>query len=176
MIPVPVDEESFRELFRSLPSVVAVVSTTGHQGKQLGLTCNAVTAVSLLPPLLSVCIDRRSDTLSGITVSGGFAVNFLAAGRAEISQRFASDREDKFAGLPHFLSPFARHAPVLTEGVSAVVECRVHDTVEAGDHRLVLGHVERCTIHAHRPLTYFNRQYDTWPGPQRQAPDRVGHP
>lgn len=159
-----VDGEQLRRLFGSLPSVVCVVSATGTDARAYGMTCNAVSAVSLTPPLLLVCMGRRSRTLTAVRDSGGFVVNFLAAGRGAVSSLFATDGEDKFAGLAALPSAYAFGAPVLVDDAAASAECLVHQIVDAGDHRIVLGRVARCEVYDRPPLTYFDRRYDAWPG------------
>jgi flavin reductase (DIM6/NTAB) family NADH-FMN oxidoreductase RutF len=135
----------------------------GSDGVARGMTCNAVSSVSLTPPLLLVCMDRRSRTLAAVHDRGGFAVNFLAAGRGDVSQLFATDRDDKFVDLAVRPSQYARQAPLLVDDAAASAECLVHDVINAGDHHIVLGRVIRCTVYGRPPLTYFNRSYDCWP-------------
>ncbi|GAB3795679.1 flavin reductase family protein [Micromonospora zhanjiangensis] len=154
-----------RRLFGSLPSVVSVVSAVGSDGVARGMTCNAVSAVSLSPPLLLVCLDHRSRTLTAVRERGAFVVNFLAAGRGEISRRFATGGDDKFAGLTVHASGPTGDAPVLVEDSAASAECRVHDVLDGGDHQIILGRALRCQVYDRPPLTYFGRRYDAWPVP-----------
>jgi flavin reductase (DIM6/NTAB) family NADH-FMN oxidoreductase RutF len=157
-----VDVELFRQIFGSLPATVAVVTAAG-QGAHRGLACTAVSAVSLRPPMLMVCLDRTSDTLEAIRWSGGFVVNFLKAGRGELCERFAGKRPDKISGVPHVVSHSARGAPVLVEDSTASAECVLHQAVEAGDHWILVGLIEQASMYGGTPLTYFRRRYDSWP-------------
>src|SRR4030095_10880730 len=49
---------------------------------------------SLSPPLVLICADKASNTLPLIEESGVFAVNLLARDQEELSNRFASKKEE----------------------------------------------------------------------------------
>src|SRR6201992_3255891 len=57
-------------------------------GEPVGTTANAVTSLSLDPPLILVCFDRRSLTLEAIRSHGAFVVNVLSAPQQELSANF----------------------------------------------------------------------------------------
>lgn len=42
------------------PTGVTVTTVLGRDGKPYGVTVNSFTSVSLTPPLILVCIDRKS--------------------------------------------------------------------------------------------------------------------
>src|ERR1700733_13360652 len=56
---------------------VTVITSVGPGGEPVGTTANAVTSLSLEPPLVLACFDRSSSTLSAIRGHGAFAVNVL---------------------------------------------------------------------------------------------------
>src|SRR5206468_8150657 len=68
----------------SFPTGVTIVTAVAADGSLRGLTSNAMCAVSLEPPLLLFCLDKRSGSLPVILKTKAFIVNFLAAeiGRA----------------------------------------------------------------------------------------------
>jgi flavin reductase (DIM6/NTAB) family NADH-FMN oxidoreductase RutF len=161
---VAVAEDLFLEIMSSFPTGVTVVTTTAANGPK-GLTVSAFCPVSLHPPLVLVCLDNGSSTLAAIRESGGFTVNFLAAGREELARRFAAKMEDKFDGVPSELPP-AGTGPVLTEDSGAYVACRVVQTLEAGDHWILLGEVQDGNLRSdHLPLLYGRRTFSTWASP-----------
>jgi len=162
---VPVDIELFKNVIGSFPAGVTIVTARGADGVPRGLTSNAVCSVSANPPLLLVCVDKRSQTLPSIQTSGAFVVNFLAAGREELSNRFASKDPDKLAGVAWKPSRIADGAPVLADDVVAAAECLVTQAVEAGDHWVFIGCIERGTVREGAPLMYFRRSYAAWPKP-----------
>ena len=48
--------------------------------------------------------------------------------------------------------------PLITDA-SAVCECRMHDTVDGGDHTILIGEVLRARSNDAQPLLHFNRQF-----------------
>jgi len=150
-----IEAETFRQIAASFPTGVVIVTAAGPRG----LTTNAVTAVSLDPPLLLVCIDRTSRTLPAITDARGFVVNYLAAGRAELAQRFATKAEDKFEGVSWKSSRAANGAPILRDDVVAWAECTLESEHGAGDHIIIVGRIEEGGAPGGAALTYFRRAY-----------------
>lgn len=161
-----VDLDLFRAIVGSFPTGVTVVTVMGVDGQPRGLTSNAFSSVSAEPPLLLVCVDKRSQTLASLEAAGAFVVNFLAAGRDEVSNTFASKAPDKFAGLTWTASAIAKGAPILVEDSVAYAECVTEQVVDAGDHFIFLGRVEGGLATGGPPLMYFKRTYATWPDPE----------
>jgi flavin reductase (DIM6/NTAB) family NADH-FMN oxidoreductase RutF len=162
---VPVDLELFKEVAGSFPAGVAVVTARDADGQPRGLTSNAICSVSASPPLLLVCVDKRSQTLPAIRSAGSFVVNFLAAGREELSDRCASKRPDKLAGVAWQPSAIAGGAPILVDDVVAVAECLVVREIDAGDHCIFIGGIEAGAVYERVPLMYYRRAYAPWPKP-----------
>src|SRR5580658_10966973 len=73
---------------------VCIVSTRRGDGNPVGTTVNAVTSVSLEPPLLLVCLAHDSETLAAVQASSRFAVSILAEGQREHSDRFAAKGDE----------------------------------------------------------------------------------
>jgi flavin reductase (DIM6/NTAB) family NADH-FMN oxidoreductase RutF len=122
---------------------VTVITSVGADGAPVGTTANAVTSLSLDPPLLLVCFDRSSQTLTALASHGAFAVNVLAERQADLSSNFArrGDAAD-WDGVPH--RPGLTGSPRL-HGVLATLECTVESRLPGGDHEIVIGRVR----HAH---------------------------
>ena len=68
---------------------VTVITSLDADGQPAGTTANAVSSLSLDPPLLLACLDRSSQTLAAVLAHGAFAVNVLAASQAQVSANFA---------------------------------------------------------------------------------------
>ena len=153
-----VDIQLFRAVMGSFASGVSVVTTLGPDGAPRGLTCSAVCSVSVEPPLLLVSVSNRSGTLEAIRDNGHFAVNLLGSGTEAVSQLFASGSAQKFDRV-RWTPGDTTGSPLLAVNV-AEAECIVHDTVEAGDHTLILGRVVAgSTDPARNPLTYWRGAY-----------------
>lgn len=153
-----------RKILGSRASSVAVITSVDAESQPRGLTCTAFCSVSVDPPMLLVCVDKNSETLAALRHSGAFVVNMLAAGREEVSNRFASKEADKFRDLYWEASTTAKGSPILRADVVAYAECVVVATVEAGDHWIFLGSIGAGSAdESLGPLLYFRRTYGAWP-------------
>ncbi|QIE57355.1 flavin reductase family protein [Pikeienuella piscinae] len=158
-------DRALRDAFGAFMTGVTIVTTIDAAGAPVGLTANAFTSVSLDPPLVLVCISRRSLSLSAFQRSGGFAVNILADDQQSLSDRFARRTEDRFSGVEWRPGPVG--GPVLA-GVCGWFDCRLHDQLAAGDHMILIGRVSGFDHNSQRPLGYSRGDYfslDTDPAP-----------
>jgi len=135
---------------------VAVVTTTTLEGEPTGVTINAVTSLSLDPPLFLICLDHTSNTLGSVLTSRHFALHFLAREQTAVSKIFASKGADKFAQVPH---AFGHSGSPIIRGVLAAAECRVSEVCPGGDHTIIIGEVEKIHIHGGEPLLFHRGAY-----------------
>src|SRR5919204_2057959 len=84
-----VSPDQFRNALSAYATGVTVVTAVGPGGLS-GATANAVTSLSLEPPMMLACLDRGSRTLTSVRAQGRFGVNALAAGQEELAQRFSA--------------------------------------------------------------------------------------
>ena len=135
---------------------VTVITTRDIDGKPYGLTANSLCSVSLDPPLLLVCVDKRAESHPAFGRSGLFAVNILGIGHEDLSRRFAVSGGDKFVDVDHRSG--VSGLPLL-DGALASVECRVVAVHEAGDHTIFIGEVEHLQADNGDPLLFFRGKY-----------------
>ena len=135
---------------------VTVITTRNADGTPFGLTANAVTSVSLTPPILLICVDRKAESFPHFFDSKIFVLNILAEHQEDLSRRFATTGGDKFSGVAYRLGHL--DSPIL-EGTLGHVECRIVETHEAGDHVIHLGEVEDAAWRDGRPLLFFRGKY-----------------
>jgi len=152
----PVESLTLRDFAGRFASGVTVLTTRGTDGKAYGLTMNAVSCVCLEPPLFLACVDKNSATLGPLTESGVFALNILAAGQDAISNNFASKGDDKFANVATEDGELG--VPLIT-GALAAAEFRLHQSVVAGDHVIVIGEALATRGEEVEPLLYFRGKY-----------------
>ena len=150
----------FRRALGAFATGVTVVTSRGG-GHCCGMTANAVTSLSLDPPLVLVCIGRGGEIGQAIAATGAFAINILGADQEALSRRFAApDRprgESAFDGVPW--RPGATGAPVL-DGVAGHLDCDVHSVQPAGDHDIVIGAVRALDVRrGHPPLVFVHGRY-----------------
>ena len=153
---MPIDKTRFRQVLGNFAAGVTVVTTVGPDDRPLGLTATAFTSVSLVPPLVLVCIDQSSETHPHFATAGVFAANFLARDQQGLSDRFATSGGEKFEGLQW--SRGGLGAPILT-GTIGYVECRIVHAYAGGDHTIYVGEVEFAGAANGEPLVYFRGAY-----------------
>lgn len=155
------DTLALRRCFGQFMTGVTIVTTCRDDGAPVGFTANSFASVSLEPPLLLVCIDLRSDNLEQFVSGGGFAINILAADQQALSNRFASQVENRFAGLNWHTGAFGQ--PILGD-VAAWLECHHFAHHHAGDHIILIGEVADFGRSERDGLGYVNGRYFTLPG------------
>ena len=128
---------------------VTVITTRDAAGNLYGLTANAVTPFSLVPPLVVICVDRNAESFVHFYDSKRFVVNILAEQQQEVSARFAKSGGDKFTGVAYRLGP---HGTAVLDGALAHLDCRIVATHEGGDHVLHVGEVEHAEVAGGSPL------------------------
>ncbi len=104
----------------------------------VGLTVNSFSSVSMEPPLILWSLQRSSGALDVFRAASHFAVNVLAADQIELSNRFATTRDDKFDGVS--FERGAGGAPLL-HGCVVCFECRLWNEYDGGDHVIFVGQV-----------------------------------
>ena len=55
------DTRAFRQALGSFPTGVAVITALSPAGTPMGITVNSFTSVSLEPPMVLWCLDKKSD-------------------------------------------------------------------------------------------------------------------
>ena len=153
------DSHELRRAFGTFMTGVTVVTT--HNPQTLlpeGFTANSFTSVSLDPPLVSVCINATVRLHPVFEGAESFAVNILAADQRDISNRFASSVEDRFADISWQRSLLGN--PLL-EGVTAWLDCRIESRVPAGDHLMLVGEVRDFHYTDQPGLGYVRGNYFT---------------
>jgi Conserved protein/domain typically associated with flavoprotein oxygenases, DIM6/NTAB family len=148
----PVDADRFRRTL-AVHAAGVVVITAQCEGVPVGLTATSFSSVSLNPPLVSFYVDRSSTTWPRLRAADHFAVNVLTDDQSELAARFARKGVDRFAP-PTRWRPGPLGAPLLQD-VSAHLVCLPYDTIDVGDHILVVGLVAEAEVHRPgNPLLY----------------------
>jgi flavin reductase (DIM6/NTAB) family NADH-FMN oxidoreductase RutF len=161
IVPAMIVPQQFREVMASFPSGVVVLTAFGDDGLPRGLTVSAFCAVSLQPPLALACIDKTSNTLPAVQHTGGFTANILAAGREQLARSLATKLTSKFDAIAWRRAKSPIGGPILDDDAAAYAVCTLRDTIEAGDHWILIGLVtEGATREGVEPLVFSRRGYD----------------
>jgi flavin reductase (DIM6/NTAB) family NADH-FMN oxidoreductase RutF len=156
--------QSLREVMASVCTPVSVV-TALDDGRPHGTTVSAFCSLSLKPPMIVVCLDRRSALLEIIRATGCFGLNVLGSEDARSALAFSMKGERKFDGFQWSLD---RELPRLS-AAAGWVACNGALLVDGGDHVVVLGSVVSAECAPTLPLTYYQREFGT----HRSLPGRT---
>ena len=157
----PISAGYFRQVMGHFVTGVSVVTALDGD-RPAGITVNALSSVSLDPPLVMIALDRSRVITPVVRSSGRYAVNILGDGQQALSDCFAnapvSPGRDEFCGAAWQHGPPGQ--PIL-DGAIASLECTIVETFSAGDHDLFIGRVDALTTGpaAPEPLLYFRRHY-----------------
>ena len=146
-----IDSQIQRKVMGRFATGVTVVTTGGPMGMH-ALTANAVTSLSLDPPLLLVAVGHKAQTREFIKANRCFAVNVLRLDQRELSERFARPGPKDFLGLD--LTTDVTDAPIIADCL-AYADCRLYDVLPGGDHEIFLGEVVGGAAFDGDPLLYF---------------------
>ena len=151
----------FRRVMGHFVTGVTVV-TALDDGRPAGITVNALSSVSLEPPLVVIALDRRRFLHPIVRAAGRYGVNILSEDQRDLSDCFAGapvepGRGDFCAAAWH---PGATGVPLL-DGAIATLECSVVESFSVGDHDLFIGRgAARANEPEHpMPLLYYRRRY-----------------
>lgn len=153
-----VDQRSFRKALGCFATGVTVVTSRHPETKLLaGVTVSAFSSLSLEPPLVLFCLGSKTSSIDAFKTSGRFVINVLAENQRDLSNRFASRAEDKWAGVEWESGEAG--VPILS-GCLANLECSLVATHDGGDHLIFVGKVERMKHQeGGSPLIYFRGGY-----------------
>ncbi len=164
-----IDPRAFRDVCSRFVTGVCVVTSFGGEGPS-GMTANAVTSLSLAPPLMIVCFDRTARTLAAVEHSRRLALQFLAHDQEDVASRFASKlpEAEKFEGVD-----WSDRAGVpALGGCLGGLACELRELVPGGDHLIAVAEVVDLWTGNGEPLV-FNRG-DFWTLAEREpAPPEV---
>jgi flavin reductase ActVB len=151
-----ISNDEFRAALSRFPSGVTVVTTKDANGRFHGITVSAFASVSLEPPMILVCIEKKTGSHEAFQESEFFVVNILAEGQESLSNRFAAQMTEKFDGVDYRLG--IGEIPVL-EDAFVTLECRLVYAHEGGDHTIFVGLIEKSDVKDENPLVYWHGNY-----------------
>jgi 3-hydroxy-9,10-secoandrosta-1,3,5(10)-triene-9,17-dione monooxygenase reductase component len=155
---------SLRKTLSRFATGVAVATTIRGDGTPAGVTINSFTSVGLDPPFVLWCLGRASSTLPAFAGNPVHVINILAADQESVARQFTS-AGDRFAGIG-----LAGADPPVLAGTAAHLVCRVRETLDGGDHIIVLSEVLTHRTGTAPPLLFLDGHYRGVP----KDPGRLG--
>lgn len=150
--------DGLKAAMRRLAATVTIVTATDG-GARHGATVTAVTSVTMSPPTILVCINRRSRLHQILLNASMFCINILHheqidhaiafAGSASAEERFNVGRWSRSEDDVSYLVD-----------AQANVFCRKVSAIERGTHTIFIGEVTAVTTHdVIAPLVYQDATY-----------------
>jgi flavin reductase (DIM6/NTAB) family NADH-FMN oxidoreductase RutF len=143
---------ALRQCLGHFATGVAVVSYETAASEARGLTVNSFTSVSLDPPLVLICLSKRSRAIEHLP-RVPFAVNVLGADQRDLARHFAGKTTDT--------RPIWRrvgNVPLLAQSL-AWMTCEPWSNCDAGDHVILIGHVREFGVNQQDPLCFYRGEF-----------------
>ncbi len=159
----------FKQALSGWASGVSVV--TAHvNGMVDGLTVSSFSSVSLEPPLILFCVNSMNRLSAMIPEAKEFGVSILARNQEVASRYFATPGRRPVRRFDIECEHTATGIPVV-KGAVAHLLCAHKQSIEQGDHVVVIGRVTEVLSSDDRlPLLYFRRAYGGIDAPVGTAP------
>ena len=154
------DPREIRNVMGHFATGVTVITTKDKSGTPQGITANAFTSLSMDPPMVLICIDKKANCYDCFEESNVFAVNFLGEHQEHLSTRFATKGIEKFEGIEWRRG---EHDEPLLEDAIGYVTCTIKHSYEGGDHTIYLGQILTAEASGDRPLLFFKGKYHRLP-------------
>lgn len=162
--PADFDALYFRSALGRFPTGVTVITTEAREDHQpIGLTISSFNSVSLDPPLVLWTLTKTASSLVHFQHSERYVIHVLAAQQRVLARKFArGSQASRFEDVELTRAP--NGALMLDDPqCTAWFECYNHSQVEAGDHFIFIGQVERCHRGSGQPLVYHAGDFDLTP-------------
>lgn len=162
-VPGPDTLREYRDVLGCFGSGVTIVTVASPEGP-MAMTVNSFSSVSLDPPLILWSVAKASRRYLPFLEAPHFAVHVLRSTQRDVALHFAAfgNGFDQFDWAPN-----CDGVPVLADRL-ALFECRVTDRHDAGDHTIMIGHVERAAREDGAGLAFDQRRYGQFNPSRRQ--------
>lgn len=140
------DAPTLRDAMRQLAGGVSII-TVGAGDSRTGFTATSVTSLTLDPPCLLVCVNRKVSAWPMIRDERRFCVNVLADRHQRLAARFAGAGGTK--GVARYEGGAwlegRNGTPVLADALAAI-ECDLEDAIERHSHMILIGAVRTIKV------------------------------
>lgn len=167
------DPKAFRNALGQFATGVTIITTRDDNAQPVGLTANSFSSVSLDPPLVLWSLAKSANSVPVFNQAEHFAIHVLSNEQVDLSNKFASRGEDKFAGVD--LDEGIAELPLLTD-YAARFQCKKAYEYDGGDHIIYVGEVLDFAQTEVAPLLFHGGRYAEKRNmiSASQTPDRDG--
>ncbi len=151
------DNREFRNALGRFATGVCIITAHPQGMDPFGMTVNSFTSLSMEPPLVLWNLQNDSECYEAFGGVDHFCVNVLASDQMELSNRYA--RKGDHDLHPEHFTEGSHGCPVL-HGALTSFECEKWQTVEAGDHLILIGKVLGMLSRTEgEPLLFYGGKY-----------------
>jgi flavin reductase (DIM6/NTAB) family NADH-FMN oxidoreductase RutF len=150
------DSDTFRCLLGRFASGIAIITARDGE-RDVGMTVSAFCSVSLSPPLVLVCVDRKASMHDLLLHHPQMGISIVTSEHEAHTRRFADKKAtQRFEGIP-----FSRGESkvMLLDDAMAHLECQLVRHYAEGDHTVFIAEVERGAMGEGRPLLHYCGSY-----------------
>jgi len=167
------DPKAFRRALGNFATGVTIITTRSPDGTNIGVTASSFSSLSLDPPLILWSSIKDTPSCKVFESASHFAVNILASDQIEMSNHFARQQEDKFAGI--VWQEGIGGSPIFPD-CAGRFQCETHNKLDGGDHWIFIGKVLAFDDFGRSPLCFHQGSYsmvvshpETYPSAIQQA-------
>lgn len=148
--------QEFRRALGNFATGVTIITAVGADGEKVGVTASSFNSLSMDPPLILWSSIKDKPSCAIFETATHFAVNILASDQMDISNHFARQQEDKFAGVEW--EPGIDGAPIFPN-CAGRFQCETYDKLDGGDHWIFVGKVRSFDDFGRPPLCFHQGSY-----------------
>ena len=150
-----ITDDTFKELMKRFASGVTLI-TFENNGKYGGLTVSSFCSLSMNPPLILICVDKKIPSHNSLENGSFFGVNICNSEQGKLAWDFANSNIDKnelILSLNHEVT--SSKVPLLTDCLASM-ECTIKEAYEGGDHTIFVGQIKQGNFDEEsEPLIYY---------------------
>ncbi|WP_206338600.1 p-hydroxyphenylacetate 3-hydroxylase reductase component [Antarcticimicrobium sediminis] len=151
-----IDPKAFRRALGNFATGVTIITACAPDGTKVGVTASSFNSLSMDPPLILWSSMKTARSCAVFEAATHFAVNILASDQMEMSNHFARQQEDKFAGVAH--EDGLGGAPIFPN-CAGRFQCEAYDRLDGGDHWIFVGRVIAFDDFGRSPLCFHQGSY-----------------
>lgn len=150
------DPKAFRRALGNFATGVTIITTVGPDGEKVGVTASSFNSLSMDPPLILWSSMKEARSCVAFENASHFAVNILSSDQMDMSNHFARQQDDKFAGFDW--EEGLGGAPIFPN-CAGRFQCETYDKLDGGDHWIFVGKVVAFDDFGRAPLCFHQGSY-----------------
>lgn len=150
------EQKDFRRALGNFATGVTISTTRAADGTNVGVTASSFNSLSMDPPLVLWNSIKDTPSCKLFETATHFAVNILASDQMDMSNHFARQQEDKFAGIDW--QEGIGGVPIFPD-CAARFQCESYAKLDGGDHWIFVGKVVSFDDYGRSPLCFHQGSY-----------------